>query len=423
MSYIAFIRRPHPTLLSELEHQLLSSSDYLDPLLLAYSALAAETTTANEQRIVSFLLSQLEQAPSSDAVLVHYIHALGNTGSQYALDTIVSYINYTSLQVQLVSIGSLRKLINNPVVEDLFYAMLQTTPVSFEHVVTIAETLIDGYTYHDGGNYMPPVSLQEALVTAALQFGDVELSELVLTFLENIDSSDSGSLAETLEQALAAGEDISIQTRGRRGTDWDMSNSDNDIAASHCSHVADVRNYPLHNAYVYSKKLGIDKANVKFDAGFFTGISSNCSDIKLFGKAAAKARILKWSLDIGRGEVLLEKRNDHLHAKVYFKFLNNVLTDYNYEQTFNDCYKPSEIMYSSPRYSLGSFSYSVFVYATTLTLYIRPLIQIRYSSSSEVCTNNKTLLHVYKEFNQHISFTVEGAVTADLLVRSMFIMK
>ena len=305
IAFIAFIRGAHPTLLEELEQQKTTAEDYLDPLFLAYGALASETTMASEQRIVSYLLCRLQQAPTNTTILVHFIQALGNTGSNYALDTIVSNLNHSTLQVQLVSISAMRKLINNPLVEDLLLEMLQATPVRMEHVVEIAETLIAGFKYLDEKevDYTPSLSLQMALVASTLQFGDVELAELVLSFVENFGDKGTNELVNVLKREIIYGKESSFQTRVKRGTDWDEYNSYYDVVASHRSRAADVRNYPSHKAYIYGKRIGISKANLKFGAGVFMGINPSCPIFKAFGKVAAEANVLKWSWNIISGEV------------------------------------------------------------------------------------------------------------------------
>ena len=101
VSFIAFISNASPALLTELEHELDSAYSHLDPLLLAYGALASETTPENEQRIVKFLLNRMEEAPKSVITMVHYTHALGNTGSLLALDSIISFHNHSAIEVQL----------------------------------------------------------------------------------------------------------------------------------------------------------------------------------------------------------------------------------------------------------------------------------------------------------------------------------
>ena len=106
VSFIAFICQPSPALPSEQDHELNSTDNHLDPLLLAYGALASETTGESEQRIVTFLLNRMEDAPRSVMTMIHYIHALRNTGSPFALDTIISFHNHSAPEVQLASISA-----------------------------------------------------------------------------------------------------------------------------------------------------------------------------------------------------------------------------------------------------------------------------------------------------------------------------
>ena len=329
VSYIAFIHQAHPALLIVLEQKIVSANDYLDPLLLAYGALAAETTKVNEQRIVTFLLSRLKQAPRNDTILIHFIHALGNTGFLSSLDTIVSFLNHSTLEVQLVSISAMRKLIDSPLVEETLYTMLQITPARFEHVVAIAEALSDGYRYLSGRDmdYTPPLELQLALVHSAVQLGDVELAELVLSHVENFESSESEGLAEALEQVIATVKEQNVQGRGRRGTDWDESNSDYNVVASQASRATDVQRYSNHSAYIWGKTLGISKANVKIHAGLFAGHDPTCPNFKLFGKAIVKATIFSWSWNVLHAEALVEKNDSRVRGKLYFNLLSNVLID------------------------------------------------------------------------------------------------
>ena len=208
VSYIAFIRHASPTLLTELEEVINSADDHLDPLLLAYGALASETTEESEQRIVTFLLNRMEDAPRS--ATIHYIHALGNTGSVFALDTITSFHNHSAIEVQLASIGAMRKLVNDPLVEETLYSILQSMPTSYEHVVAIAETLSEGAKYFEERDidYTPSIELQTALVASAVQLGDVELAEIVLSLVETFETPES----EGLVDALA---DVKNSIRGR----------------------------------------------------------------------------------------------------------------------------------------------------------------------------------------------------------------
>ena len=60
---IPFIHHASPVLLTKIDKVLVSTDNHLDPLLLAYGALAFDTTVESEQRIVTFLLNRMEEAP------------------------------------------------------------------------------------------------------------------------------------------------------------------------------------------------------------------------------------------------------------------------------------------------------------------------------------------------------------------------
>ena len=412
MSYIAFIRHASPTLLTELEEFINSADDHLDPLLLAYGALASETTEESEQRIVTLLLNRMEDAPRSAMTTIHYIHALGNTGSVFALDTIISFHNHSDLEVQLASISAMRKLINDPLVEETLYSILQSMPTSYEHVVAIAETLSEGAKYLEERDidYAPSIELQTALVASAVQLGDVELAELVLSLVETFETPESKGLVDALA-------DVKNSIRGRRGTDWDASNSDYDIVASQGNRAADVRNYPNHRAYIWGKTLGISRANIKVGAGFFVGYHPTCPNLKAFGKAIAQANLLRWSWNILHAEVLLEKTDSQVRAKLYFKLLSNVLIDNsNATNTYACATTPSRTLYSSRRYSLSRVSYSIFIYVGTLSLYLQPHVQAHLNFRTEYCVN-LTRLRAFAGIGPRLTFTVEGGVRGNLLVR------
>ena len=380
-------------------------------MLLAYGALASHTTEESEKRIVTFLLNRLEEAPRSALTIIHYIHALGNTGSLFALDTIVTFHNHSAIEVQLASISAMRKLINNPHVEETLNSILHTTPASYEHVVAIAETLSEGVKYLEERDivYTPSLELQTALVASAVQLGDVELAELVLSFVETFESPDSEGLVDALE-------DIQSSSRRRRGSDWDESNSDYNIVASQGSRAADVRNYPNHRAYIWGKTLGISQANIKLGAGYFLGHHPTCPNVKAFAKAIAQANLLRWSWTILHAEALLEKTDSELRAKLYFKVNRNVFVDWsptiNYTTTF--CTTFSRTV-PSPRYNLPGVSYSIFVYVGTLTLYLQPYVQGHMDFRAELC-GNSTSLRALEEVGPRVSYTVEGGVTGNLLV-------
>ena len=161
----------------------------------------------------------MEDAPRSVMTMVHYIHALGNTGSLFVLDTIISFHNHSATDILLSFISAMRKFINNPLVhvEETLYSILQSMPTSYEHVVAIAETLSEGAKYLEERDidYTPSVELQTALVASAVQLGDVELAELVLSFVETFETPESERLVEALEDTIATKKEKTSDSRER----------------------------------------------------------------------------------------------------------------------------------------------------------------------------------------------------------------
>ena len=420
-SFIAFIRNASPALLTELENELNSTDNHLDSLLLAYGALASDTTVESEQRIVTFLLNRMEEAPRSAMTMIHYIHALGNTGSPFALDTIISFHNHSDLEVQLTSISAMQKLINDSLVDETLYSILLSLPTSYEHVVAIAETLSEGSKYLEEKDidYTPSVELQTALVASAVQLGDVELAELVLSFVETFETPESEGLVEALDHFITT--ELS-QNRERRGTDWDASNSDYNVVSSQGSRTADVRNYPNHRAYVWGKTLGISQVNLTLGAGYFLGYHPTSPNVKIFGKVIARANLLHWSWNIFHAEVLLEKTNTQVRRKVYFKVLNNVRanSDWTISWSGTSCAAIPRRTISTTRYSLGRYSYRIFLYVATLTLYVQPHVQGHIDARAEICANSSTV-RAFGSIGPRVTFTVTGGVTGNLLVRDSVI--
>ena len=113
-------------------------------------------------------------------------------------------------------------------------------------------------------------------------------------------------------------------------------------------------------------------------------------------------------------EALVEKADSRVRGKLYFKLRSNVLID----NPFNpaNCATLQRTLYSSPRYSLGRLSYSIFIYVGTLSLYLQPHVQAHIDFRSELCMNVRSL-RALAGIGPRLTFTVEGGVEGNLLVR------
>ena len=74
----------------------------------------------------------------------------------------------------------------------------------------------------------------------------------------------------------------SVGSRSKRNTnDWDSSsNSDYNYVDSLVNRRNDVTTYNRHTAFIGSKTIGIDDANIKIAYGYFSGISTHCDRFK-----------------------------------------------------------------------------------------------------------------------------------------------
>jgi len=183
------------------------------------------------------------------------------------------------------------------------------------------------------------------------------------------------------------------------------------VVASQGSRAADVQRYTNHRAYIWGKTIGISKANIKISAGLFAGHHPPCPNFELFDKAIAKATVLSWSWNILHAEASVEKTDSWVQGKLYFKLLSNVLID-----SSNAANCDTQRRYSSPRYSLGRLSYSIFIYVGTLSLYLQPHLRAHIDFRSELCSNVRSL-HASAGISPGLTFTVEGSVEGNLLVR------
>jgi len=109
------------------------------------------------------------------------------------------------------------------------------------------------------------------------------------------------------------------------------------------------------------------------------------------------------------------KNRQRVRGKLYFKLLSNVLIDSS-NPASNCAIIQRRTLYSSPRYSLGRLSYSIFIHVGTLSLYLQPHVRAHIDFQSELCMNVRSL-RALAGIGPRLTFTVEGGVQGNLLVR------
>ena len=104
---LAFVRHVSPDIVGDIEKIIQSSNDSTNPLILSYGALAA-SSPEQRQRIVQFLQERVHDAKDNTTVLIHLIHALGNTESSLAESTLIQFIAHNDAGVRLAAVFALR---------------------------------------------------------------------------------------------------------------------------------------------------------------------------------------------------------------------------------------------------------------------------------------------------------------------------
>ena len=78
--------------------------------------------------VVRRLAKRINSVDSTDIdVIIHLIHALGNTGSHYAVKTLIHYLYQEDIDVQIAAIEALRMHTSDPAVQSAFILLLKGT--------------------------------------------------------------------------------------------------------------------------------------------------------------------------------------------------------------------------------------------------------------------------------------------------------
>ena len=392
ISYIAFANTPHIKFIQMLEKLINVDIVSSNPLLLAYGSLASSVTGnrgSTEQHIVGFLLHRLNELEklrleNISWPLIHLIHSLGNTESNLTIEPLLRYLNHDDLDVQLAAIGALRVHTAEPTVQEAFSSVLQSATVE-EQVEQITQTLIEGLEHtklnHKQGEVNEDFLI--LLVSAAMHSNDSKLHDLVLHYLQQLDSKIVRYLIDALKDFMAKNpgfeerdvyyvnddrENGTAKARHRRGSDWDAVNSIYNLVASYAQRRSDVKNYPKHKAYIWGKKFGLKKVYAQIAAGGFAGLKLDGSGYKLFAKAIAQGYAFGKKATALHAEFLRRRSGSSIYQKIYAKVVGKTLIN-QAGYLPSGCSTLTKNLYSA-NIKIFRFKYSVFIYVGTLDFYI-----------------------------------------------------
>ena len=417
VTHIAFTRNPHPEFIERLKKSIDSSPTSVDPLLLAYGALASDKQDGIQTSVVKDLIDRLERLEATVEFskklhpLIHNIHALGNTDSELVIETVLKYLNSTNIDVQLASINALKAhSVDQRVQEQLQDFILSAQfQDQIEAIVQMLIEALDKVKDKESHNIYV-----DALASIDF-FEDSKLHSLVTHYLQKLGTKhalDYDNVLQTVERPDNE-DDTFDDARVRRGSDWDASSSIYNLIASYSSRRSDVINHPLHKAYIWDKKFGISKVYAQMAAGGFAGIKQNGNGYKLFGKVIAQGHAFGRTSTALRAEFLRERTGNSIYQKIYAIVVGKTLVnDAGTLYIPSGCNTYTKNLYSSS-VRIFQFRYSVFIYVGTLDFYVGMTAKLGLKVKASVC---ETTVKACASLIPSLTLRAEGGASATILV-------
>ena len=413
------------TLLSNASAELVNTIINLNPsdddsLLLVLGALARRSDDIIQTVIVRELLKRLNNPTSVNSTngITTLTYALGNTGSKQVLDYILSSLGHHDNDVQIAAIRSLGVHFDQPAIQQSIKTLLASTEEDkiLEEVLMALIDAVDNKVLTN-----PCEELINATVASAIKLENPNLYELLIMYLQKIDTQSVDSYITVLLQQHNSG-DINRDTvsehnsRIKRGSDWDEWNSDYDVVASYSQRRDDVSSYPYHKAYIWGKKFGVDKLNLKVGVGAFIGAyctSSTQKRLKAFAKGAAKVQVFGRTYNIAHLEYLDYTSGDYLYHRVYVKLGWRVFTNIKRNYYLGSCRSQSYPLWNTGEFTVFNLRFDIFVYVGTIGIYIRGSVSS--TGDASICTCPSTV-RACADVKPSLTLKVSGGASASLLV-------
>lgn len=394
----------------------------VDPLLLAYGALASDKEEGIQASVVKSLIDRLEhlEATNTESTekihpLIHTLHALGNTDSKLSIQTILKYLTHDDIDVQLASINALKAHSNDSKVQQQLQGLMYSAQFQ-EQIESVVQMLIEAL------DKVKDKESHNAYVDALASIGffeDSKLHTLVTHYLQKLGTERALNLDRVLrsvERPVEEDEETydirdESDARVRRGSDWDASNSIYNLVASHSSRKSDVTNHPKHKAYIWGKKFGLKKVYAQIAAGGFAGLKPNGNGYKLFGKVIAQGHAFGKTATALRAEFLRQRTGSSIYQKIYVKVVGKTLI--NEAGTLSaGCNTLTKNLYSTT-IKIFKLKFSVFIYVGTLDFYIGMTAKLGLKLKVTVC---ETTIKACASLIPSLTLRAEGGASATILV-------
>ena len=395
-----------------------------DSIILVLGVLARNSNVTTQKVVVDELLRRLSVAVTSKnntETLITLTYALGNSGSKLPVHALLSSLQHDDIDVQISAIRSLGYHLDQQIVQEAFMISLALTDED-KVLEEILMSLLDAFDSAILTN--PSKEFLDATVNCTIKLKNPNLYELLANYLQKIDIKDVEVYLNLLKQQHNYGEvdrdqisDINgIDSRVKRGSDWDQYYSGYDVVASYYQRRNDVINYPNHKAYIWGKTYGVDKLNLKIGAGAFIGAycQSNANKrFKVFAKGAAKVEVFGRNYNLAHLEYSDHTSGNYLYHKVYVKLGSSVLKNTYRSEYIHSCKSNDITLWNSGAYTVFNLRFSIWVFVGTISVYVRGSVSSRGDLGICTCPSK---LSACGSVKPSLSLTVSGGASASLLV-------
>ena len=374
---LAFVRKVRPEIVAEIEKLIRSSNDTTDPLILTYGALAASSPQLRE-RIVQFLQERVHDAKDNTIVLIHLVHALGNTESSLVDTTLLPLVAHSNPEVRLAAVYSLRYSVESKEVQDALLDGIRNHQDT-DFAVAVTRALAAGAEWKQQTRALPVgKNLFEAIMQHARN--NTGLRAMVYYYVMLLGPNAPKEWMSVMRTGL--------QKRDISTTTWnDKGDSLYDLVEDTATRSSDLTNYPSNKAYMWVKSFGVPDVKLDVAFGAFAGYggSANPSSFKLYAKGIARVYVYGKTATVFEALIYSENkpRGSSISNRVYISIVGKVLKDISKE--IPTCKSWTFPLFNSGDYPLLDLKYSIFVYAGTLDFSISLTTKLQVDALLDAC--------------------------------------
>ena len=399
---LAFVRNIHPKVLTQIEYLISTSNDSTDPLVLSYGALASSSPPEIQHRVVQFLMERMDAKKGDNSMLVHFVHSLGNTESNLADKPLLQLVTHDNPSVKMAVAYALRYSVGSKEVQSaLASALLQNQDPDFAEMVVRA--LIAGGQSQQLSKIEP---IDDTLFQAVVIHtkNNTVLRAMVTYYVKLLGPKAPRKYMDVLSAVH------------KRDTTWNEQNSVYDLVDDLNTRSSDLTNYPSNRAYIWGKSLGVTDVKLDIAFGAFAGFggSANPNYFKLFAKGIAQGYAFGYTKTAF--EALISSVNapgaTSIKNRLYVSIVGKVLVDYSKE--IPTCRFWSYPLYSSPDYTLLSFSTKVFIYVGFLDFTLSLNAKLGVVATLAACINK--CVTAKGSIVPTVTVTAAASATASLVV-------